>query len=124
MTLPEVEDVTLSHVNLKAEVRLFNSNDYSLEIQEVAYKLYFNGIPISQGKSRQAVQIAAHSYGHIDLKLSSAYLDIMHFLNKMQTQAGVNYSLVGTLKVKGTDWRSDTFSFERQGFIPLEQANR
>ena len=119
-----VEEVTLSHVNLKADLRLFNPNDFSLNVQEVSYRLYLNGIPVSQGNSKQSVQVDPQSYGHIDLRLASAYLDIMHFLNKMQAQTGISYSLDGSVKVKGTGWGSDTFSFERQGVIPLEQSRR
>lgn len=119
-----VEEVTLSHVNLEADLRLFNPNDFGLDIQEVSYSLYLNGIPVSQGTSRQAVRLEPQDYGHVDLRLSSAYLDMIHFLNKMQTQTGINYSLRGTLKVRGTGWFSDTFSFDRQGVIPLEQTRR
>ncbi len=119
-----VEEVTLSHVNLQADLRLFNPNDFKLGVEEVNYELSLNGIPVSHGKSLQRVEVEPNGYGNIGLRLSTAYLDMISFLNKMQTQSAIRYTLHGTLKVRAGGWISDTFSFEREGLIPLEQRNQ
>ena len=119
-----VKEATLSHVNLQADLRLFNPNEFSLDVEEVTYSLALNGIPISEGKSLQEVEVASNSYGNVSLRLSSAYLDMISFLNKMQTQSAIRYTLHGTLKVRAGGWLSHSFSFEREGLIPLEQRGQ
>ena len=47
----DVQDVTLSHVNLLAELRVFNPNGSGVTIQGVNYTLHLEGIKVFSGRS-------------------------------------------------------------------------
>ena len=68
----EVQDVTLSHVNLLADLRIFNPNQDAVTIQGVDYTLHLEGVKVFAGRSSFTEMIAPQEYGHITMRLSSA----------------------------------------------------
>ena len=77
-----LDEVTLSHVNMKANLRLFNPNDTTISVKSVEYELELNGVHVSTGKSLRGLSIPANEYGNLDLRLSSAYWDLFRFSAK------------------------------------------
>ena len=63
----DVKDVTLSHVNLLADLRVFNPNEKVVTIQGVDYTLHLEGIKVFSGKSNQSQTIPPQEYGHLTL---------------------------------------------------------
>jgi len=117
----DVQDVTLSHVNLLADLRVFNPNEKSLTIQGVDYTLYLEGIKVFSGKSNLAQTIEPQEYGYLTLRLASAYWDIIQLFNKLPQKSDVAFSMQGSIRVGGNRLFAQRFTFDKQGIIPLQK---
>lgn len=118
----DVQDVTLSHVNLLADLRVFNPNDKAMTIQGVDYTLYLEGVKVFSGKSRLSQTIAPQEYGHLTLRLASAYWDIIQLLNKLPNKSDVAFSMEGSIRVGASRLFAQRFSFVKEGVIPLQKT--
>ncbi len=117
----DVQDVTLSHVNLLADLRVFNPNDKSLTIQGVDYTLHLEGIKVFSGKSNLTQTIEPQEYGHLTLRLASAYWDIIQLFNKLPNKSDVAFSMQGSIRVGGNRLFAQRFTFDKKGIIPLQK---
>ena len=115
----DVQDITLSHVNMLADLRVFNPNENAFTIQGVDYTLHLEGIKVFSGKSNLSQTIAAQEYGHLTLRLSSAYWDIVKLFNKIPNKSDVAFSMQGSIGVGGSRFFAKRFSFDKEGVIPL-----
>jgi LEA14-like dessication related protein len=118
----DVQDVTLSHVNLLADLRVFNPNEKALTIQGVDYTLHLEGIKVFSGKSNLSQTIGPQEYGHVTLRLSSAYWDIIQLFNKLPNKSDVAFSMQGSIRVGDNRLFAQRFSFDKQGIIPLQKT--
>ena len=118
----DVQDVTLSHVNLLAEVRIFNPNDSAFTVQGMDYTLHLEGIKVFSGKSRTSQTIAPQEYGHMTLRLSSAYWDIIQLFNKLPDRSDVAFDMQGSILVGNSSIFAQRHTFEKQGIIPLQKT--
>ena len=118
----DVQDVTLSHVNLLADLRVFNPNGQAITIQGVDYTLHLEGIKVFSGKSTLSQTIAPQEYGHVTLRLASAYWDIIELFNKLPNRSDVEFSMAGSILVGGSRLFAQRFSFAKQGNIPLQKS--
>ena len=119
----EVQDVTLSHVNLLAEVRVFNPNEKGVTIQGVDYTLHLEGIKVFSGRNNLSQTIAPQEYGFLTLRVSSAYWDMIQLLNRLPNKTDVAFSMQGSIRVGGSSMFAQRFSFAKEGVIPLQKAN-
>ena len=118
----DVREATLSHVNLLADLRVFNPNEIPLTIQGVDYTLKIEGIKIFSGQSRFGQTIAPQEYGHLTLRLSSAYWDIIQLLNTLPNKSDVDFFMQGSILVGESRLFAHRFSFEKQGIIPFQKT--
>jgi LEA14-like dessication related protein len=118
----DVRDVTLSHVNLLADIRVFNPNANSVAVKGVDYTLYLEGIKVFSGGNNQTIMIKPQEYGFITLRLSSAYWDIIELLNRLPDKTDVAFSMRGSVRVGSGHILSRRFSFEKEGIIPLQKT--
>lgn len=116
----DIQDITLSHVNLLASLRVFNPNSSSLTIQGVDYTFHLEGIKVFSGRSNEVQAVAPQEYGFLTLRLSSAYWDIVRLLNKTPDTTDVSFSMQGSIRVGESRMFSKRFSFDKQGIIPLQ----
>ncbi|MEW6520569.1 MAG: LEA type 2 family protein [Thermodesulfobacteriota bacterium] len=114
-----MDEVTLSHVNMVANLRLFNPNAVTLSVENVEYELQLNGVKISTGQSLNSLDIAANDYGSIDLRLSSAYWDLFRFAGNIEQGEELDFRLTGKVRVGGLGLIGHTFNFDHEGKIPL-----
>jgi LEA14-like dessication related protein len=119
----EVQDVTLSHVNLLAEVRVFNPNENDVTIQGIDYTLHLEGIKVFSGRNNLSQTIAPQEYGFLTLRVSSAYWDMIQLLNRLPNKTDVAFSMQGSIRVGGSSMFAQRFSFVKEGIIPLQKAN-
>jgi LEA14-like dessication related protein len=119
----EVQDVTLSHVNLLAEVRIFNPNENGVTIQGVDYTLHLEGIKVFSGRNNLSKTIKPQEYGFLSLRVSSAYWDMIQLLNRLPNKTDVAFSMHGSIRVGGSSMFAQRFSFDKEGVIPLQKAN-
>ncbi len=119
----EVQDVTLSHVNLLAEVRVFNPNEKGVTIQGIDYTLHLEGIKVFSGRNNLSQTIEPQEYGFLSLRVSSAYWNIIQLLNRLPNKTDVAFSMQGSIRVGGSSMFAQRFSFAKEGVIPLQKAN-
>jgi len=118
----DVQDATLSHVNLIAELRVFNPNEKAVTIQGVDYTLHLEGIKVFSGRSNVSRTIDPQEYGLLSLRLSSAYWDIIQLLNKLPNKTDVAFSMQGSIRLGGSSMFAQRFSFDKEGVIPMQKA--
>ncbi|MEW6291474.1 MAG: LEA type 2 family protein [Thermodesulfobacteriota bacterium] len=114
-----MDEVTLSHVNMVANLRLFNPNAVTLRVEGVEYELQLNGVKVSAGKSLNSLDVPANDFGSLDLRLSSAYWDLFRFVNNIQQGEELDFRLTGRVRVGGLGIIGHTFNFDHEGKIPL-----
>ncbi len=119
----QVQDVTLSHVNLLADLRVYNPNERDMTVRGVNYVLHLNGIEIFSGRSSIETDINAQEYGTVSLRLSSAYWDMLQLLNNMHSNKDINFSMAGKIKVGGFGIFGKSYKFNKEGLIPFESLN-
>lgn len=117
----DVQDVTLSHVNLLAELRIFNPNEAPVTVHGVDYTLHLEGIKVFAGRNNMRQDIEPQDYGFISLRLSSAYWDLIQLLDKLPNKTDVAFSMQGAMRVSGSGMFAKRFSFDKQGVIPLQK---
>ena len=120
----DVKDVTLSHVNLLADLRVFNPNESAFTVQGVDYTLHLEGVKVFTGKSNLSQTIEPQEYGFLTLRLSSAYWDIIQLLNKVPDKSDVAFSMKGSIRVGESELFSKRFSFDKEGVIPLQKTSQ
>ena len=118
----EIQDVTLSHVNLLAEVRVFNPNEKAVTIQGVDYTLHLEGIKVFSGRNNLSKTIEPQEYGFLSLRVSSAYWNIIQLLNGLPDKTDVAFSMQGSIRVGGSSMFAQSFSFAKEGVIPLQKT--
>ena len=117
----DVQDVTLSHVNLLADLRVFIPNEKPLTLQGVDYTLHIEGVKVFTGKSHLRQTIAPQEYGHLTLRLASAYWDLIQLFNRLPDKSDVAFSMHGSILVGGSRIFAHSFAFEKEGIIPLQK---
>jgi LEA14-like dessication related protein len=120
----DIQDVTLSHVNLLADLRVFNPNASAFTVQGVDYTLHLEGIKVFSGRSNLTQTIEPQEYGFLTLRLSSAYWDIIQLLNEVPDKTDVAFSMKGSIRVGESELFSKRFSFDKEGVIPLQKASQ
>ena len=83
--------------------------------------LHLEGIKVFAGKSNLRQTIAPQEYGHLTLRLSSAYWDIIQLFNKLPNTSDVSFAMAGSIRVGGSRLFAQRFSFAKQGLIPLQK---
>lgn len=116
----QVEELTLSHINMRADLRLFNPNRIGLTVEQVDYALALNGVRVSSGKSLAPVRIAAGDSADIALRISGSYLNLLQLVNNLQRQEDLKYLLDGSVKVGGMGILGATFPVREEGVISAE----
>ena len=117
----DVRDVTLSHVNLLADLRVYNPNETPLTIQGVDYTLHLEGVKVFSGRSNISQTVAPQEYGTLTLRLASAYWDIIELLNKLPDKSDVSFSMDGSILIGSSYLFARRYSFAKEGIIPLQK---
>lgn len=112
-----IGELTLSHANLLANLRLYNANPVPLTIEAVDYSFFLNGIQIADGRTLAPVRIKAGDYGETVLRLSAGYLNLLQLTSNLKPEDKIRYSLEGSVKVGGFRILDRTFPFKREGII-------
>jgi len=117
----QVGEITLSHANLLAKLRIYNPNRIALTLEEVDYTLTLNGIRISTGRSIQPTTVAAQGHGNLTIQLNAAYLDIFRLVQASKDEKTLKYSLQGNIQVSGLGVMKVNFPLREMGEIQIEK---
>lgn len=115
----QITELSLTHANMLAGLKIFNPNSMAVNIQQVDYTLSLNGIRVSSGQSSKEVSIGAEEYGNLSLRMSSAYWDLLRIFNQVQTGKTAKFLLDGKVKVGGFGLLGKTFDFKKEGDVSL-----
>lgn len=114
----QLENLTLSHAIMSADLSLYNPNDFPLNIERAVYSLTLQGIQVARGQSTDKLRIAAHDTGSLTLHLSSSYLNLLR-IGRSGQQQDIPFSIDGQVILGGYGVLTRTIDFKEEGIIPL-----
>lgn len=117
----QVDDISLSHATLQAELRIYNPNLVALTLEQFDYTLSLNQVRISTGRSLEPTTIASRGYGDLTVKLSAAYLDLLRLIQTNKKQKSFQYALQGNIRVSGLGLVTVNYPLLQAGEIRIEQ---
>ena len=116
-----VADLTLSHANLIAELRVFNPNRVAMAVEGITYQLFLNEVPISDGETVRGVQVAAGEYGTMDLRFSIPYLSLLRLAAGLRPEEKIRLAMNGGIRVGGARLTEATFPFKWDGAFTVRE---
>lgn len=114
----QLENLTLSHAIMSADLSLYNPNEFPLDIQRAVYSLTLQNIQVARGQSTNKLRIGAHDTGNLTLRLSSSYLNLLR-IGRNSQQQDIPFTIDGQVTLGGFGVLSSTVSFKEEGIIPL-----
>ena len=117
----QVAELSLSHANLLADLRIYNPNLIALTLEQFDYTLSLNGVKVSSGRSLEPTTVASHGYGDLTVKLSAAYFDLIRLVQLNKQQKSFKYTLQGNLQVGGLGFVSVNYPLQQSGEIHIER---
>jgi LEA14-like dessication related protein len=114
----QLENLTLSHAIISADLSLYNPNDFPLDIQRAVYALTLENTQVARGQSTNKLRSAAHDTGSLTLRLSSSYLNLLR-IGRNSQQQDIPFAIDGQVTLGGFGVLSRTVSFKEEGIIPL-----
>lgn len=115
----EITDVSLSHANFLATLRLFNPNNVTLDIEGIKFTLFLNDIRIARGVTAKTFSLPAEESGDAAIRLSSSFLDLLQLTRSLQNQDAITFRLAGEVKIGGRGLFGTTIPIDREGTLPL-----
>ncbi len=115
----EITDLSLSHVNFLASLKLFNPNSVGLDIEGLRFTLHLNDVRVATGQTAQAFHIPAEEFGEAAIRLSSSFLNLLQLTGKLQGQSEIAFRLAGEVRVGGLGILGATIPIDHEGHLPL-----
>jgi LEA14-like dessication related protein len=115
----QLENLTLSHAILSADLNLYNPNDFAITVERVRYALALKDIRIAHGQSSQSVRIEPLGSGNLAVRLSSSYLNLLRISRQTQGEEEIPFAIEGEITIGGFGVLSRTIPFKEEGIIPL-----
>ncbi len=115
----EITELSLSHANFLANLKLFNPNSMALDIRGLSFTLFLSDIRIARGKTAKAFNIPSEEFGEAALHLSSSYLDLLKLSSGLQGKQQISFRIAGEVKVGGLGFMNITVPIDREGTLPL-----
>ncbi len=118
-----VKDVSFSHINYQAKIRLYNPNLEALKVDFMQYSLYVNGIRLVDGAEQVDKKVPPHQEAVIPIRLSGSVLNVIRLISNMQNASEVDFEMKGT--VSGIDTNGNSFSlpFSEKGKLDLSSLD-
>jgi LEA14-like dessication related protein len=115
----EISDVSLSHANFLATLKLFNPNSIGLDIEGLKFTLFLNDVRVAKGQTAKVFSIPAEDSRDVAVRLSSSFLDLFQLTRSLQNQQEVNFRIVGEIRIDGAGMLGRSIPLEREGTLPL-----
>jgi LEA14-like dessication related protein len=118
----EITEMSLSHANFLATLRLFNPNDIVLNIESIKFTLFLNEVRIAKGLTAKDFSIPAEESEEATIRLSTSFFDLFQLTRKLQNQDEITFRIAGEVKVGGFGLFGITVPIEREGSLPLSNS--
>jgi LEA14-like dessication related protein len=115
----EITDVSLSHANFLATLKLFNPNSFALDIERLKFTLFLNDVRVSKGMTAKTFSIPAEGDGEASVRLSSSVFDLFQLTRTLQNQDEITFRIAGEVNIDGPGKFGTTISIDREGVLPL-----
>lgn len=115
----EIRELSLTHANFLANLRLYNPNAINLDIEGIDFTLYLNDIRVAKGKTVKTFNIPAEEFGDASLHLASSFLDLLQLTTGLQNKEQITYRIAGHVKVGGMGLLGMSIPIDREGSLPL-----
>jgi LEA14-like dessication related protein len=116
----QLENLTLSHAILSADLTLYNPNDFAITVKKVRYALALKNVRIAHGQSSQSVRIDSGSTGNLAVRLSSSYLNLLRVSRATKGLEEIPFTIDGEITIGGFGVLPRTIPFKEEGIIPLQ----
>ncbi|HKL48625.1 MAG TPA: LEA type 2 family protein [Desulfuromonadales bacterium] len=113
----QIREATLSHLNMVADLTVFNPNNVALTVRGVDYTLQLEGINVADGRSLEPVEIGAGESAKVQLRIVTAYWDLLNLASQLQKTDDLTFTLSGKVRVGGYKILNKTFPFSKEGHI-------
>lgn len=118
-----IGDLTLSHANLLADLRIYNPNPVAINLKGVSYNFLLNNIQVASGQSLKDLRIGAGEYGETTLRISTGYLNLLQFTSGIRSGDAIKYAIDGRVNVGGFRTMDAAFPFRREGEIDPQKLS-
>ena len=115
----EITDVSLSHANFLATLKLFNPNSTALDIEGLKFTLFLNEVRVAKGQTAKVFSIPAEESSQAAVRLSSSFLDLFQLTRSLQNQQEITFRIAGEVKIGGIGLLGATIPIEREGTLPI-----
>jgi len=118
----KVQEVKIFESVLQIELRVYNTNDVSLDIQGIDCDLELNGRRFATGVSKAEIEIASYDTALIPMTIYSSVLDVVRGLQGLSNTDNVEYKITGHLRLGGGAIPS-SIPFKSSGAFPLQSVS-
>jgi len=115
----QLTDLSLSHANFLATLNLYNPNRSTLNIDGLEFTLFLDKVQVASGKTAKAFSIPAEQSGTADLRLSTAFLELIRLTGQIKNLEKVPYRVAGEVQIGGPGFLKLTVPIANEGEIPL-----
>ncbi len=119
----EVRDASITHLNLNANIRIFNPNRDTIRVGAVSYSMELNGEKIFSSVTYVDEPVGPMESIVVPLRISSAFWDIIAFFSRLGTYHALDFRLSGSVEAGPSHGRMASFDFERTGKIDLANGH-
>jgi len=117
----KIQEIKLFETVLEVDLRIFNTNDVSLEVKGIDCDLELNGKKIASGVSRVTTTLSPFTSETVPVTMYSSVLDVFRELIESNDNRKLAYKISGKLHVAGGFLLPSRIPFSAEGEIPLEQ---
>ncbi len=115
----EISDVSLSHANFLATLKLFNPNSVRIDVERIRFTLFLNEIHVARSQTAKNFSIPAEDSRDVTVRLSSSFFDLFQLTRSLQNQQEVTFRIAGEVRIDGAGLLGRTIPIEREGILPL-----
>jgi len=117
-----VQEVANLETVFVIQLRVFNTNDVTLDIQGIEVELEINGQSFATGVSNQPVEIPSYDTRLIALTVYSSVIKMFKSISSLQESEQLHYRIRGKLRLAGQSAWLGVLPFESEGQVELGPA--
>jgi LEA14-like dessication related protein len=107
----------------QVQLRVFNTNDVSLQIKGIDCELELNDRSFATGVSDAEVSIPSYGSELLPLTLYSSVIHMFRSIYGIQGSEQLSYRVKGRLRLAGEAWVPKTLAFESEGQLSVDELD-
>ena len=115
----KVKEMKVLESVFQVQLRVFNTNEVSLEVKGIECELELNGEPFALGVSNTDIEIGPYTTEILPVLVYSSVIDMVKGIHGLQKNEQLNYRLKGKLRLGANDFAS-VLPFSSEGSLPIK----